>query len=221
MKSVLLIGLGKFGQTLGNKLINMGDEVMIVDKNEDVINTLAPKYSNALIANCMNADTLKSMDIPAFDVCIVAIGDDFQSSLEITSHLKDLGAKYIISKATTEIQKKFLLRSGADEVIYPDLDIAEKVAIKLNSTAVFDYIEIDSVYSIFTIDIPKDWLKKRLIDVNPRKKYGLNILTIKRDKQVIESPNADYVFKPGDHIVVFGNTEEILAFTNSNQKKRK
>ena len=111
----------------------MGDEVMIVDKNEDIINALAPKYTNALIANCMNADNLSTMDIPSFDVCVVAIGDDFQSSLEITSLLKDLGAKYVVSKATTEIQRKFLLRNGADEVIYPDRDIAEKLAVKLNS----------------------------------------------------------------------------------------
>ena len=129
MKSILLIGMGKFGQTLGTRLLNMGDEVMIVDKNEDIINALAPKYTNALIANCMNADNLSTMDIPSFDVCVVAIGDDFQSSLEITSLLKDLGAKYVVSKATTEIQRKFLLRNGADEVIYPDRDIAEKLAV--------------------------------------------------------------------------------------------
>lgn len=103
MKSVLLIGLGQFGQALGQKLINMGDEVMIVDKNESVINSLAPKYTNALVANCMNIDNLKSMDIPSYDACVVAIGDDFQSSLEITSNLKDLGAKYVVSKANTEI----------------------------------------------------------------------------------------------------------------------
>ena len=121
--------MGKFGQTLGTRLLNMGDEVMIVDKNEDIINALAPKYTNALIANCMNADNLSTMDIPSFDVCVVAIGDDFQSSLEITSLLKDLGAKYVVSKATTEIQRKFLLRNGADEVIYPDRDIAEKLAV--------------------------------------------------------------------------------------------
>lgn len=113
MKSILLIGMGKFGQTLGTRLLNMGDEVMIVDKNEDIINALAPKYTNALIANCMNADNLSTMDIPSFDVCVVAIGDDFQSSLEITSLLKDLGAKYVVSKATTEIQRKFLLRNGS------------------------------------------------------------------------------------------------------------
>ena len=119
MKSVLLIGMGKFGQTLGERLLNMGDEVMIVDKNEDIVNTLAPKYTNALIANCMNENNLRTMDIPSFDVCVVAIGDDFQSSLEITSILKDLGARYVVSKATTEIQRKFLLATARTKWCIP------------------------------------------------------------------------------------------------------
>ena len=110
MKSVLLIGVGRFGQLLGEKLLNMGVEVMIVDKDEDVINSLAPKYGSAMIANCMNAENLKSMDIPSFDACVVAISDDFQSSLEITSILKDLGAKFVVSRADTDIQRKFLFR---------------------------------------------------------------------------------------------------------------
>lgn len=183
MKSVLLIGMGKFGQTLGERLLNMGDEVMIVDKNEDIVNTLAPKYTNALIANCMNENNLRTMDIPSFDVCVVAIGDDFQSSLEITSILKDLGARYVVSKATTEIQRKFLLRNGADEVVYPDHDIAEKLAVKLNSAKVFDYIELDAEYSIFEIAVPTEWYRKKIVDVNPRRKYGINILTIKKGKE--------------------------------------
>lgn len=133
MKSVLLIGMGKFGQALGEKLLSIGDEVMIVDKDEDVINALAPRYTNALIANCMNADSLQAMDIPSFNVCVVAIGDDFQSSLEITSILKDLGAKYVVSRADTDIQRKFLFRVGADDVVYPNRDIAEKLAVRLNS----------------------------------------------------------------------------------------
>lgn len=218
MKSVLLIGMGKFGQTLGERLLNMGDEVMIVDKNEDIVNTLAPKYTNALIANCMNENNLRTMDIPSFDVCVVAIGDDFQSSLEITSILKDLGARYVVSKATTEIQRKFLLRNGADEVVYPDRDIAEKLAVKLNSAKVFDYIELDSEYSIFEIAVPTEWHRKKIVDVNPRRKYGINILTIKKGRKIVTSPDAEYVFDEGDHMVIFGNTEKILAFTN---KKRK
>ena len=218
MKSVLLIGMGKFGQTLGERLLNMGDEVMIVDKNEDIVNTLAPKYMNALIANCMNENNLRTMDIPSFDVCVVAIGDDFQSSLEITSILKDLGARYVVSKATTEIQRKFLLRNGADEVVYPDHDIAEKLAVKLNSAKVFDYIELDAEYSIFEIAVPTEWYRKKIVDVNPRRKYGINILTIKKGRKIVTSPDAEYVFDDGDHMVIFGNTEKILAFTN---KKRK
>ena len=218
MKSVLLIGMGKFGQTLGERLLNMGDEVMIVDKNEDIVNTLAPKYTNALIANCMNENNLRTMDIPSFDVCVVAIGDDFQSSLEITSILKDLGARYVVSKATTEIQRKFLLRNGADEVVYPDHDIAEKLAVKLNSAKVFDYIELDAEYSIFEIAVPTEWYRKKIVDVNPRRKYGINILTIKKGRKIVTSPDAEYVFDDGDHMVIFGKTEKILAFTN---KKRK
>lgn len=208
--------MGKFGQTLGEKLINMGDEVMIVDKDEDVINTLAPKYTNALIANCMNADNLQAMDIPSFNVCVVAIGDDFQSSLEITSILKDLGAKWVVSRADTDIQRKFLFRVGADEVVYPNRDIAEKLAVKLNSENVYDYIEVDSQYSIFEIAVPAKWNGKTLVEANPRGKYGLNVLLIKKGRNIVPSPGPNYVFEDGDHILVFGNTEKIVAFTNKN-----
>ena len=214
MVSVLLIGMGKFGRTLGEILLAMGDEVMIVDKNEDLINSLAGRYTNALIANCMVLENLRSMDIPSFDVCVVAIGDDFQSSLEITSNLKDLGAKRVVSKAATEIQRKFLTRVGADEVIYPDKDIAEKLAVKLNSDNVINYIDLDDVHSIFEIELPKKWAKKRLIDINPRGKYGMNILTIKKANEVVSNLDGNYVFEEGDQIVVFGNTEQILKFTN-------
>ncbi len=214
MKSVLLIGMGKFGQTLGEKLLGMGVEVMIVDKNEDKIEQLSSKYTDALIANCMNEDNLRSLDIPSFDACVVAIGDDFQSSLEITSLLKELGAKWVVSKATTEIQKKFLLRNGANEVVYPDKDIAEKLAVKLNSKKVFDYIELNSEYSIFEIAAPKTWAGQKLVDLNPRKNYGLNILTIKKGTDIVASVDANYVFEEDDHMLVFGKTEHILAFAN-------
>lgn len=214
MKSFLLIGMGKFGRLLGEKMLAMGDEVAVVDKNEDVVNSLTSRYSNALIANCMNIDNLRKMDIPSFDACIVAIGDEFQSSLEITSNLKDLGAQRVISRATTEIQRKFLLRVGADEVIYPDNDIAEKLAVRLNSSNVINYIDLDTQYSIFEIACPAKWVKKKLIDVNPRKKLGMNILTVKKSSEVINSLDGDYVFEAGDQLVVFGNTEKILAFTN-------
>ena len=218
MISVLLIGMGKFGRTLGEKLLGMGDEVMIVDRNEDAINSLASKYTNALIANCMNEENLASMDVSSFDVCVVAVGDDFQSSLEITSLLKDLGAKRVISRATTDIQRKLLLRMGADEVIYPDMDIAEKLAVRLNSDNVINYIDIDADYSIFEMAVPAKWVGRKLVDVNPRGKFGMNILTVKKGRQVIASIDGNYVFEESDQIVVFGNTEQILSFTNKLKK---
>ncbi len=214
MKSVLLIGMGKFGRTLGERLCNMGDEVMIVDKNEDLVNSLASKYTNALIADCMNLDNLRSMDVPSFDVCVVAISENFQSSLEITSNLKDLGARRVISKASTDIQRKFLLRVGADEVIYPDIDIAAKLAVRLNSANVINYIDLDSEHSIFEVACPSKWKGKKLADINPRKKYGMNILTIKKSREVINTLDGEYVFEGGDQLVVFGNSETILNFMN-------
>lgn len=214
MISVLLIGMGKFGRTLGDQLLEMGDEVMIVDKNEDIVNKLAPRYTNALIADCMSLDNLETMDIPSFDACVVAIGEDFQASLEITSNLKDCGARRIVSRATTAIQRKFLMRVGADEVIYPDMDIAEKLAVRLNSDNVINFVDLDADYAIFEIELPKKWLKKTLVEVNPRVNYGMNILTIKNSGEIIYSISGDYVFREGDQLLVFGNTEHILAFTN-------
>ena len=206
--------MGQFGQILGEKLVNMGDEVMIVDKDEDIINPIASKYAGAVIANCMNADNLKTLDIPSFDVCVVTIADDFQSSLEITSILKDLGAKYVVSKANTDIQRKFLIRVGADEVIYPNRDVAEKLAVKLNSQKVYDYIELDSEYSIFELAVPNKWIGKTIMEANPRAVYEINILTIKKGNKIMPTPTPSTVFEDGDKMVVFGNTEKSIAFTN-------
>lgn len=214
MKSILLIGMGQFGQLLGEKLLGLGNEVMIADKDEDAINPIASKYSGAVICNCMMIENLKTLDVPSFDACIVTIADDFQSSMEITSILRDLGAKYIVAKANTDIQRKFLLRVGADEVIYPNRDVAEKLAIKINSDQVYDYIELDNNYSIFEIAVPESWVGKSIKQVSPRSKYEINILTIKKDNKYMPTPTPETVFEKDNKIVVFGDTEKILRFTN-------
>lgn len=218
MKSVLLIGMSKFGQTLGRKLLSMGAEVMIVDKNEDKINLLASKYTSALVTDASREDTLSQLDVTSFDACVVAIGDDFQSSLEITSTLKELGAKYVISKATTLIQKKFLLKNGADEVIYPDIDVAEKVAIKINIEKVYDYALLNAECSIMEVAVPTKWIGKNIATLEPRRKYEINILAIHKDNKVKAYPDASYVFGENEHILVFGKTEKIIEFTNINKK---
>lgn len=214
MKSFLLIGLGKFGFTLANELLKTGSEVMVVDKDERKINQYAPLFTHALSANCMNESNLQSFDIPSFDACIVAIGDDFQSSLEITSLLKDLGAKYVVSKATTDIQKKFLLKNGADEVVYPDKDSAEKLAVTINTDSIYDFFDLDSTHCIFEMETPSEWVGKTVLSVNVRKKYKLNILMIKKQNEIISTVDADYLFEENDHVVVFGEKDSMIKFGN-------
>ena len=148
MKTILMIGMGKFGHHLCQNLARLGNEIMIVDDREEVLEDLLPVVTSAKIGDCTNEEVLKSLGVRNFDLCFVCIGTNFQSSLEITSLLKEMGAKYVISKANRDIHAKFLLRNGADEVIYPDRDIAEKLAVKVSANHVFDYIELTEEYSI-------------------------------------------------------------------------
>lgn len=133
MKNILIIGIGRLGRHLAEKLTELNNSVMIVDKDENIINELAPRFTNAMIGDCTKEGVLRSLGVNNFDICFVTISDNFQSSLEITSLLKELGAKYVVSKANRDLQAKFLLRNGADEVVYPERDIAEKLAIRHNA----------------------------------------------------------------------------------------
>lgn len=211
MKSILIIGMGKFGKILGSKLLDLGNEVMIVDKDEATINELAPNYTNAYIGNCTNEGVLRSLGVNNFDICFVAIGDDFQSSLEITSRLKELGAKYVISKAERDIQAKFLLRNGADEIIYPERDVAIKLATRCNAQNIFDFIELTSEVGIFEIAVPTKWVKHTIAELNIRRKYQLNILAIKKGSAINPMIEPGYVFCPEDHIVVLGKPNDVIT----------
>ncbi|MCH5163537.1 MAG: TrkA family potassium uptake protein [Clostridiales bacterium] len=213
MKSILIIGMGKFGKLLGSKLLELGNEVMIVDKDEEIINELAPMYTNSYIGNCTNDGVLRSLGVKNFDICFVAIGDDFQSSLEITSQLKELGAKYVISKAERDIQAKFLLRNGADEIIYPERDVAIKLATRCNAHNIFDFIELTSEVGIFEIAVPNKWVKHTLAELNIRKKYRLNVLAIKKGSAINPIPEPGYAFVPEDHIVVMGNPNDVIKIS--------
>jgi trk system potassium uptake protein TrkA len=191
---------------------------MIVDKDEAQIEQYASKYTHAVSANCMNPENLKSFNIPSFDACIVTIGDDFQSSLEVTSLLKDLGAKYVISKASTPIQKKFLLKNGADEVVYPYQDSAEKLAVMVTSKKIYDYFAINDSHSIFELEVPTEWVGKTISEINPRKKFNVNVLMVNRNEEIISSIDAEFVFDQGDHVVIFGETNKLMTFTSKKIK---
>lgn len=184
MKSILLIGLGRFGRNTAKKLSETGVDVLAVDKNEDNVNKTLEYVSLAQIGDSTNSDFLKSLGIRNFDVCIVAIGDDFQSSLETTSLLKELGANHVVSRASSERQAKLLLKIGADEIVYPEKQLADWTAIRYGSNNIFNYIELTPEYSIYETAIPAEWLGKSILELDARKKYTVNILATKENGKI-------------------------------------
>lgn len=209
MKSILIIGLGRFGTHLCQDLSKLDNEIMIVDKEEENLEDLLPFVVSAKIGDCTNEKVLKSLGVGNFDICFVCIGDNFQSSLEITSLLKDLGAKYVVSKANRDIHAKFLLRNGADEVIYPDRDIADKVAVRFSANQVFDYVELGNGYSIYEIPPLPEWIGHSIQDINVRVNYKTNIIGVKNADGMQLMPSATYAFHEGEHLMVIGHKDDI------------
>lgn len=213
-KSFLIIGLGRFGKHLAHRLIDMGHDVMIVDKNPAIVDTLIDICPDASIGDCTNESVLKSLDVGAFDVCFVTIGEDFESSLIITTYLKKYGAKCVVAKANQTIQADLLKRIGADEILFPEREMADKIAVRYDSGNIFDYIPLTGEYSIYELAILKDWIGKTIIEVNVRKNYQLNIIAIKTGTSLNPVPGADYVFTKDDHIVVIGKLADVAKITS-------
>ena len=209
MKSVLLIGLGRFGRHIAMKLNDLNHQVMAVDQNEERVNAVLPFVTNAQIGDSTNEEFLSTLGIRNFDTCIVAIGDNFQNSLETASLLKELGAKKVIARASRGVQEKFLLRNGADEVVYPEKQLASWTAIRCTSEHILEYIELDKDYSIFELEIPVEWNGKTVIQLNIRKKYGINILGIRENGQLNMNITPDTLLDSEKSIVVLGNQKEI------------
>lgn len=213
MKNILIIGLGRFGRHLAEKFVELGDEVMVVDKNEDVIHSMIDTVTFAQIGDCTKEDVLRSLGVNNFDICFVCIGNDFQSSLEITDSLKYLGAKYVVSKAGRDIHAKFLLKNGADEVVYPEKNMAAKVAVKYSSNHLIDYFEISKEVAIYEIYVPESWQNKSIVQLNVRSKFGINILAVRRgDGELNSNPGPDYVFGENEQMIVLGMQKNVKKF---------
>ncbi len=204
MKSVLVIGMGRFGTYLAKRLAELGNQVMIADKDEETINRLSHYFVDAIIGDCSCEEVLSEIGVNNFDICFVTMGDSFQPSLEVTALLKDMGAKHVVSMSASEIQSKFLLRNGADEVIYPQMDMAYKAAIKYNANNIFDFIKLGNDYGIFEIKVPREWVGKDVVRANIRKEYALNVLAVKKGNADAVYAAADYVFQEDDHVIVAG-----------------
>lgn len=204
MKTILLIGLGRFGRHAARKLQELGHEVMAVDKDEERVNDALSFVTNAQIGDSTRRDFLASLGIPEYDLCIVSISGDFQSSLETTSLLKELGARYVVSRGERDIQAKFLLRNGADEVVYPEKQAAIWTAIRYSSDYILDYIELDGTYSIFEVTVPENWEGRTVKELDIRRKYEIQILATRQNGRLDMVVRPDTVLRAGMTLLVLG-----------------
>lgn len=204
MKNILLIGLSHFGKHVAEELADLGHEVMAVDINEEKVNEILPIVTNAQIGDSTNAEFLKSLGVGNYDVCMVTISENFQNSLETTSLLKELGASYVVSMAKRDVQEKFLLRNGADEVVYPEKQVAKWAAIRYSADHLLDYVELDDEYGIFEVEVPLAWIGKTVGQVDIRKKYNINIMAYRQDGKLDASVSPDTLLTDQITLLVLG-----------------
>ena len=209
MKSVLLIGLGRFGQHVAAKLNELNHQVMAIDKDEARINAVLPFVTNAQIGDSTNESFLRDLGVKNYDVCIVAIGDSFLNSLETTSLLKELGAKLVVARATRDVHAKFLLRNGADEIVYPERQLAHWLAVRYTADHISDYVALDEDHAIFEVEVPKNWIGRTVGDLDIRKKYNMNILGTKKNEKMDLAVSPATVLSADLKLLVLGNFKDI------------
>ena len=214
MKSVLIIGMGHMGRHLASKLQALGNEVMIVDKNPDVITALSDRFTDSNICDCTNESIIEALGVDNFDICFVTIGEDFQASLVVTSLLKQYGARMIVSKAKQKIQADLLRKIGADEIVWPEKEIAEKLAVRYNADNIFDYIPLTAEYSIYELPVPAAWVGQSLTELNVRRKYQVTIIAVKHDTALDHNVGPDYRFVQGDHVILIGQSDRVFRLAN-------
>ena len=209
MKSVLIIGLGKYGNHLCEKMYELGNEIMIVDQDEEKLTDLLPMVITAQVGDCTKREIVKSLGVDNFDVCFVCIGNNFENSLVVTSLLKEAGAKYVVSEACRGMQVQFLLNNGADDVVYPIRDSAQKAGTKYGTNLVLDYIELSKGYSMYEIHPLKSWIGKSIKQIDMRAKYNVSVIATREDEEYNFAPSIDNPLEEGDSLMIVGNDEDI------------
>ena len=212
MKNILLIGLGRFGKHIAMQLNEMGHEIMAVDINEERVNRILPFVTNAQIGDSTDASFLESLGIGNFDICFVTIGGSFQNSLETTSLLKELGANLVISRAERDVQEKFLLRNGADRVVYPENQVAKWASIRYADDHILDYMEVDASHAIFEVAIPDEWIGRSVGELDIRRRYNINILAVKKEREVSVTISVNTVLEADSTLLVLGDYKAIQKF---------
>ena len=213
MKTTLVIGAGRFGKHLALELCKLGNEVMLVDRNEKVIDELAHRVTAAEIGDYTMYSNLEALGIDDFDYIFVCIGK-FQESLGIVDHLKRLGARKVLAKASSSVHERFLTMAGADAIIYPERDSAYTTAVEYSNKNIYDYIKLNDEAGIYEIDVPSSWCGKSLLDLNVRKTHGITVIASKNKNDEITAVNtADYIFNKDEHIIIMGNKNDIRKLT--------
>ncbi len=215
MKTILVIGLGRFGRHLSLKLMELGNEVMVVDIDEEAVEKVAPFVTDSRIGDCQDEEVLQELGVGNFDLCFVCISNDFQGSLEVTYLLKELGARYVVSRADRESQTKFLQKIGADEVIHPEKDMAQRTAVKFSARNSFDYIEMSPDYAICELKVPGSWIGKTVAEIDVRSKHNINIIGIKNNGATTPFVSPNHVFLKDEHLVISGAKKDGLALLES------
>lgn len=208
-KSILLVGAGNFGRHIAAKFHELGHDIMAIDHNESRIDDIMPLVTNAQIGDSRNEAFLRSLGVDNYDVCIVTIGGDFQSSLETTCLLKELGAKKVVSRAERDGQAKFLLRNGADEIVYPEKQLASWMAFRYSADHILDYIELGDEYSILEVSIPPAWIGKSVGQLDIRRKYNVNIMAFKKSGKIQASVSPDTVLTEDKTMLVLGEYKNL------------
>ena len=214
----LIIGLGRFGTNLALRLMDSGNEVMVIDSSEEAINHIAPHVTQAKVGDCMDEEVLASLGVDSFDFCFVCISENFQSSLEITSLLKELGAPMVIAKADRALHARLLLKIGADEVVFPERDMAARTAMRFSVNGALEYVELAPGYAIFELDVPDHWADKTLLDLDIRKRWGVNVIGRKEDGSILPIDAAGFRFKADTHIMVAGRPDNVSKMVNERRR---
>ena len=209
MKTILLIGLGRFGRHAARKLRELGHQVMAIDREEQCVNAVLPYVTGALIGDSTNQEFLQTLGVETFDVCVVAIGDDFQSSLETTALLRECGAKFIVSRASRDVQEKLLLHNGADEVVYPEKQLAEWAAICYSSNYILDYIAVGEDSSLYEIAGPERWVGRSVAQLNIRRRYQINVVALKQGGRILSDINPDAPLTGDLTLLVIGRDKDV------------
>lgn len=212
MKSILLVGLGRFGRYMALKLQELGHEVLAIDENEERVNEALAYVTDAQIGDATNEAFIKTLGVRNFDICVVAIGDNFESSLETTALLKDHGAQFVLSRAATDIHAKLPLRNGADHVIYPVKQAADYAAVRYTTDHVLDYMSLSDDYSICEISVPSDWVGKSIVDLAVRSRFNINITAIKEGGKLKPLPRPQYVFTGNETLLIMGHVDDLHKF---------